>query len=61
MLKIARIVLDERDEKIRLVRIGGGLREYKLTDKRIGLIVDALVKIGDSSPLTNWVFSPVKL
>jgi hypothetical protein len=58
-MSIAQVIMDEREGCIRILRRRSGEGNYKLTDKRIGSIITALVDVGDSSPLTNWILAPV--
>ncbi len=57
-MSIVQIVMDERENRIRVIRGKVGERTYRLTDKRISAVITALVEIGDRTPLTNWILAP---
>jgi hypothetical protein len=57
-MSIVRVVMDERENKIHVIRKKDGERSYKLTDRRISAVITALVEIGDQTPLTNWILAP---
>ena len=57
-MSIVQVVMDERENKIRVIRRKAGERTYKLTDRRISAVISALVEIGDQTPLTNWILAP---